>query len=171
MTQILLLTLTLVQASAPSPAVNASTPLTFWVQVGAISGAVIAALTFVLVQVWPRIQTRLDRRSLQKRIGAQSYTPDGIERSLRYFIAPMCQDIDPSGGEEPRMVYGVKQKLYDALNDALANPTSYKYRGVKSTVRSLLNDRQAGVALSEIFADHLHDSASALWHGLCPTSK
>ena len=39
----------------------------------------------------------------------------------------MCQDIDPAGGEEPRMVYGVKQKLYDALNDALANPMSYKY--------------------------------------------
>ncbi len=151
MIQILLLTLTLVQASTPSPVVNnALTPLTFWVQVGAISGAIVGILTFALVQAWPRIQTRLDRRSLQKRIGAQSYTPDGIERSLRYFIAPMCQDIDPSGEEEPRMVYGVKQKLYDALDDALANPTTYKYL-------ILLADSGMGktTALLNYYAKHL----------------
>jgi len=151
MIQILLLTLTLVQASTPNPAVNnASTSLTFWVQVGTISGAIVGILTFALVQAWPRIQTRLDRRSLQKRIGAQSYTPDGIERSLRYFIAPMCQDIDPSGEEEPRMVYGVKQKLYDALDDALANPTTYKYL-------ILLADSGMGktTALLNYYAKHL----------------
>ena len=139
---LLLLTLTLVQTSGPSPVVNnASTPLTIWVQVAAISGAVITVLTFALVQAWPRIQTRLDRRSLQKRIGAQS---------LRYFITPMCQDIDPAGGEEPRMVYGVKQKLYDALDDALANPMSYKYL-------ILLADSGMGktTALLNYYAKHL----------------
>jgi hypothetical protein len=147
----LFLTFALIQASSVSPtAPNTSTPLTFWVQVGSVCGAVLALLTFALTQTWPRIKTQLDRRSLQKRIGAQSYTSDGIERSLRYFVAPLCQDIDPSGEEEPRMVYGVKQKLYDALDDALANPTSYKYL-------ILLADSGMGktTALLNYYAKHL----------------
>jgi hypothetical protein len=106
---------------------DASDPLKFWVQVASLSGAALALLTFLLVQTWPRIRTRLDSRSIQKRIGAESYTPDSITRSLRYFIAPMCQDLDPSGGEEPRMVYGVRQRLFDALDDALSKPHTYKH--------------------------------------------
>lgn len=122
------LVIAVLQTGTTSPA-GPTTPsgLTYWVQVGSICGAVLGLLTFALTQTWPRLKTLIDRRSLQKRIGAQSYTAESMERSLRYFVAPLCQDIDPAGGEEPRMVYGVKQKLYDALDDALAHPTSYKY--------------------------------------------
>lgn len=106
---------------------EATDPLTFWLQVASLTGASIAVLTFLLVHTWPRIRTRLDSRSVQKRIGAESYTPDSIKRSLRHFIAPMCQDLDPSGGDEPRMVYGVRQQLFDALDDALSKPNTYKH--------------------------------------------
>ena len=148
--KILLLTFTFVQASTPTPAVNnAITPLTFWVQVGSISAAIIGILTFALTQTWPRIQTRLERRSLQKRIGAQSYTPDGIERSLKYFVTPLFQDTDPSDAEEPG-IDEIQQKLYEKLDAVLTNPTSYKYL-------ILLADSGMGktTALLNYYARHL----------------
>jgi hypothetical protein len=88
---------------------------------------VLAILTFVLTRTLPWFKARRDRRSVQKRIGAESYTPAGLENAFRNFIPPMCQDVDPSGGDEPRNVYGVKQPLFSALDDALSRPDENKY--------------------------------------------
>jgi hypothetical protein len=122
---LLVLSIAFIQINPGTPAAPTTTSaLLYWVQVASICGAALSLLTFAFTQALPRIQTVIARRSLQKRIGAQSYTVEAIERSFRYFVTPLCQDIDPAGGEEPRMVYGVKQKLYDALDEALANPSN-----------------------------------------------
>lgn len=115
--------------SSPGPTPDPSSmsdPLKFWVQMGAIIGAIITALTFIL-KTGPWIKAKMDSRSVQRRVGAESYSPESIENAFRYFVSPLCQDVDPAGGEEPRAVYGVKQKLFDALDDALGQPDYYKY--------------------------------------------
>jgi hypothetical protein len=103
-----------------------SDPLKFWVQIAAIIGAIIAVLTF-LIKATPWIKTKMDRRSIKRRVGAESYSANSLKNASRYFVPPLCQDIDPAGGEEPRAVYGVKQKLFDVFDDALGQPEYYKY--------------------------------------------
>jgi hypothetical protein len=112
-------------ASSPAAA-EVSDPLKFWVQVGSLVGALIGLLTF-LTKTVPWIKAKLDRRSLQIRIGSESYTKESLENSLKNFIPPLCQDVDPAGGDEPRHLYGVKQLLFSALDEALSHPEIDKY--------------------------------------------
>jgi formylglycine-generating enzyme required for sulfatase activity len=94
--------------------------------VGILSG-VAGILVILVTRTWPWLKAKLDKRSIQRRVGAEDFPAAAIERSLRYYVTPFCQDIDPGGGEEPRALYGVKQNLFDALDDALTHPTEFRY--------------------------------------------
>lgn len=105
---------------------NPADPLKVLVQAFAVLGGVIGLVT-ALAKLGSWWQAKRDSQSLEKRVGADLYTPAQIQYARRYYIAPMCQSVDPAGAEEPRLAYAAKQKLFQALDDALMNPTEYRY--------------------------------------------
>ncbi len=94
--------------------------------VGILGGLVTITVAFIKT-ILPWWRTKRDRRSLKIRFGAELYPIGAIENSTRYYIEPFCQSLDPAGSEEPRLTYGAKQNLFDAIDDALNHPTEYRY--------------------------------------------
>jgi len=90
---------------------------------GGLAGLAMAFFTKVL----PWWRTKRDRRSLEKHFGADLYSAGIIERSTQYYIQPYCRSVDPAGAEEPRLVYGAKENLFEAVDSMLASPTEYRY--------------------------------------------
>ncbi|HEX9972823.1 MAG TPA: hypothetical protein VGD14_12190, partial [bacterium] len=90
-------------------------------------GGLIGLLVLFLTKFLPWYRIRKDNRSLEKRFGADLYPKGVIEQATRYYIEPFCQSLDPSGGEEPRLVYGAKENLFSAIDNALCHPTEYRY--------------------------------------------
>ena len=103
-----------IQTTVPSlNSTDAPGPLKTLGLVVAIVGGVAALLVILVTRTWPWLKAKLDKRSIQKRVGAEAFPAANIEASLRYYVTPHCQAIDPAGGEEPRAVYAVKQNLLD----------------------------------------------------------
>lgn len=106
--------------------IDPSDPLKLFVQVGGIVGALITVLT-TLTRVVPWLKAKYKSISIRNSSGAKAFTRQDIERALRNYISPMCQDVDPAGGEEPKSLYAVRQKLFDALDEALTHPAQSRY--------------------------------------------
>lgn len=96
-------------------------------KVVAIAGTLVTLITTLSTKTYPWLRSKLDSRSVSKRIGAELYTRASIERAVRYYILPFCQALDPAGAEEPRLVSNPKQKLFDYLDEALEHPTEYNF--------------------------------------------
>src|SRR5258708_5645206 len=79
-----------------------SPPLATWVAVGSLITAALAVLVAVKTHLAPWVAVTLKRRSIEQHAGARLFTPEGIERAMRYYIAPLCQDLDPAGEEDLR---------------------------------------------------------------------
>ncbi|RIK69038.1 hypothetical protein DCC62_24060 [candidate division KSB1 bacterium] len=99
--------------------------------IGGIVG-IIGTLTAIVVVFFTKFlpwwRTRRDRRSLEKRFGAELYLKAVIERSTQYYIDPFCQVLDPAGAEEPRnLAFNPKDNLFKVVNVALHHPTEYRY--------------------------------------------
>ena len=108
----------------------ASDPIALVKLIAAIVGILVGLVGVIatyLTKIKPWLQTKRDRRSLKKRFGAELYTAGVIQNSTRYYIEPYCQSLDPAGSEEPRLIYGARQNLFEAIDDALNNPTEYRY--------------------------------------------
>ena len=102
-----------------------------WIKlIGGIVG-IVGGLTTISVVFFTRFlpwyRTKKDNRSLEKRFGADLYPIGVIEQATRYYIEPFCQSLDPSGGEEPRLVYGARENLFSAIDHHLYHPTEYRY--------------------------------------------
>lgn len=100
--------------------------LTVIVQIGGIVTAVSGLLVLIVTRFFPWLRAKRDERSLQKVLGPK-FPKYQIENAVSYYIPPSCQSIDPAGGEEPRLVYAVRQKLFTALDDAFHHPIEYRY--------------------------------------------
>jgi len=95
-------------------------------QIGSVTTAALGLITTLITRTTPWIRTKLTSRAVTRRLGT-ILTEGQVERAVRYYVAPMCQDVDPAGAEEPRLVFGVRQKLFDALDQALTHPTEFRY--------------------------------------------
>src|SRR5215213_3369985 len=111
------------EAIRPFLTLDAADPFKTGSKLFAMAAGSVAVGTTLATKTYPWLRAKLDRRSIEKRIGAELYTAAIIERAVRHYVPPRCQDLDPAGGEEPRLVYGVRQKLFDALDDALVHAT------------------------------------------------
>lgn len=109
---------------------NLST-FTDWVKlIGAIIpilGGVASITVLFFTRFLPWYRAKRNSRSLKKRFGADLYPAGAIEGATRYYIEPFCQSVDPAGGEEPRLVYGTKENIFAAVDNALNDPTEYRY--------------------------------------------
>ncbi|MBN2092243.1 DUF1566 domain-containing protein [candidate division KSB1 bacterium] len=90
---------------------------------GGLAGLLV--IYFTKLQPWYRARRR--SRILEDRVGAKVYTKGIIEQAIRYYIEPECQDVDPSGRENPKLLVGVRQNLFAAVDNMLNNPTEYRY--------------------------------------------
>jgi hypothetical protein len=112
-------------ATAQTNQFSATTQLI--VVICAILTALVPIIIALITRTIPWLKERIDSRSLRKSKAASLFPLDNIERSITYYVPPTCQDLDPAGGEEPKLVYAVKQNLFDALDDALSYPTDYRH--------------------------------------------
>lgn len=97
-----------------------------WTDLFTLIGIIFGIIAVLISQTWPWINSKIEGRSISKNLGAEF--PKGyVERSLRYYIRPFCQDIDPSGGEEARLVVSVQQKLFEIFDRILTHPTEYNF--------------------------------------------
>jgi hypothetical protein len=69
----------------------------------------------------------LDSRNLQGRIGAELYTKAEILRAMEYYVEPDCQSLDPSGGEDFRKTYAIRQNAFRALDQLVGATTQFRY--------------------------------------------
>lgn len=106
---------------------NSNEPFKTGAKVVTMVGVGVAVATTLATKTYPWLKAKADRRSLQKRMGAELFPAASIERSVRYYVTPFCQNVDPATGDEPSAIYSVKQDLFKALDDALSHPTEYKY--------------------------------------------
>jgi hypothetical protein len=105
---------------------NPTEPLKTAVKVATIAGTVVTVVTTLSTKTGPWLAAKLKTRSISRHLGPE-FTIAGIHRSVRYYIRALCQDLDPAGAEEPRLVYGVQEKLFDALDKALTHPTEHNF--------------------------------------------
>ncbi|MCI0512255.1 hypothetical protein L0128_03490, partial [candidate division KSB1 bacterium] len=96
-------------------------------QVVAIISGVIGLFIIFRTKFLPWYRARRRSHILEKRVGAELYSKGIIEQTIRYYIEPECQSLDPAGGEEQRLVYSVRQNLFAAVDNMLHNPTEYRY--------------------------------------------
>ena len=97
--------------------------LVTYVQIGSISTALITFLTAVLTRAYPWAIAKLDSRSLEKHLG----TEVNAERSIRYYVRPSCQSLDPAGDDESRLVIGTQEQLFAKLDTILSSDSEFRY--------------------------------------------
>jgi len=74
-----------------------------------------------------RFKKYRNRLALEGGLGSGSYTRQDIIRATACYIVPDCQDIDPSGAEDWRLRYRVRQNAFSALDDILGPENLQKY--------------------------------------------
>ena len=85
------------------PSLNNAEPadgLKNWAQIVAIIGGVVGLAVILLTRTWPWLKAKLENRSIRRRKGAEAFQPATITASLRYYLTPYWQNIDPAGSEE-----------------------------------------------------------------------
>ncbi len=105
---------------------NPAEPFKTAVKVASIAGTLVTIVTTLSTKTGPWLAAKIKTRSISRHLGPE-FTVAGIHRSIRYYIRALCQDLDPAGGEEPRLVFGVQQKLFEALDKALTHPTEHNF--------------------------------------------
>lgn len=102
-------------------------PLKTGAKVVGICGGVVGVVTTLATKTYPWLKTKVESRSISKRVGAKLFTPASIERAIRHYVSPLCQSIDPAGGEESRLIHSVQEKLFDTLDRALGPASENRY--------------------------------------------
>jgi hypothetical protein len=105
---------------------NPAEPFKTGVKVASIAGTLVTIVTTLSTKTGPWLAAKIKTRSISRHLGPE-FTVVGIHRSIRYYIRALCQDLDPAGSEEPRLVFGVQQKLFEALDKALTHPTEHNF--------------------------------------------
>lgn len=97
--------------------------------IGAVTGT--AGLTGLLFKGWPKVivrwRERQRRYKLERSLNSADYTVQDIERAVTYYVAPECQVVDPSGSEDFRRVYPVRQNLFEVVDDLLNKQTVNRF--------------------------------------------
>ena len=55
----------------------------------------------------------MSQRSLLSQLKGDLYTEGVIKNSLRFYIEPDCQSVDPAGGDEPNLVVATRETLFE----------------------------------------------------------
>jgi hypothetical protein len=114
---------------AAAQVAEASRPEGWWWWIGII-GLVSSFVTIFTLFRKPLgwvLARRLNKLYIRKSIIPGVRIPEDFENSSRYFIPPMCQDVDPFAEEDYRAVRAVKQPLFEVLDEALRHTGHNKH--------------------------------------------
>lgn len=89
--------------------------------------AMIGILAAIFTKIIPYLKNVYTQRTLLNKLKGNWYTKEIIANSLRYYIIPDCQSLDPSGGDEPSKVMGTRQNVFQKIDEALRSPTQFRY--------------------------------------------
>jgi hypothetical protein len=90
-------------------------------------GTLVTVITALSTKTLPWLRAKLESRSVSKSLGATLFTSGSIYRSIRYYIPPFCQSMDPAGGEESRLIHPVQNKLFTTLDNVLDPSSKERY--------------------------------------------
>lgn len=93
----------------------------------ASSTVVLTAVLTLRKFVIRKYRAYADRKNLQLRVGAELYTKAEILRATEFFVEPDCQSLDPSGAEDFRKTYALRQSAFQALDQLLCSSAEYRY--------------------------------------------
>ena len=108
-------------------ALDPQEPFKFAAKVATIVGAAIAVTATLITKTYPWLRAKIESRSVSRIFGEDLFTPKSIERAVRYYIPPLCQSVDPAGGEESRLVHSVQAPLFETFDEALGSESDQKY--------------------------------------------
>jgi hypothetical protein len=89
--------------------------------IAAVTAVTCVAIGFLVSHAIPWMKSRYDRRSLQRRIGAEEYLPSILADAVRHYIEPRCTATDPSGREDFRSVLSITRPLFKTLDENLSD--------------------------------------------------
>ena len=98
------------------------TPATIFTAIGAVAAVVAAWYVYL-----PHRQQRRTQRLLEKSFGSELYTPEVIANSTRYYVPPNCSSVDPAQEAEIRQVKVAKQKLFEMIDEHLAEDSANRH--------------------------------------------
>jgi hypothetical protein len=107
-------------------ALDPQDPLKTGAKVATIIGAGLAVAATLITKTYPWLRARIESRSVSRIFGEDLFT-NSIERAVRYYIPPLCQSIDPAGGEESRLIHSVQAPLFETFDKALSSESEEKY--------------------------------------------
>ena len=90
-----------------------------------------AGLIGLIFKGWPKLviywRERTRQHELATKLNAADYTSQDVESAVTYYIDPDCQVVDPSGSEDFRHIYPVRQDLFQVVDDLLTKQTVHKF--------------------------------------------
>ena len=89
-------------------------------------GGVVGLATILITKFIPWCRAVYASRSLNRHLG-NLLEREELRDALRFYIQPKCQDVDPSGADEPGLALGTRQKLFPLLDHALEHATESRY--------------------------------------------
>jgi hypothetical protein len=104
-----------------------------------------AALVSVWVAYVPIHKQKKIEKVLKDRFGADSYAPEIIENSTRYYVTPDSASVDPSFEAEIRNVVATKQNLFEMIDEFLEMENDRRYMN-QSQNSALSYDSDGGIS-------------------------
>lgn len=98
------------------------TPATIFTAIGALAAVVAAWFVYL-----PYREQRRTQKLLEKSFGSELYTPEVIANSTHYYIPPNCSSVDPAQEAEIRQVKVTKQKLFEMIDEHLAEDSANRH--------------------------------------------
>jgi hypothetical protein len=99
-----------------------------WLRTWNLILGMVSSLLGILVAIRsaPWLKAKVDGYKVSKELG-KDFPREDVEKSIEYYIYPFCQDIDPSGAEEPRAVVPVQEKLFNVFDKFISKKTEYAF--------------------------------------------
>jgi hypothetical protein len=108
-------------------ALNPDDSLKTWGTIVAILVGGVGLVTTLVTKTYPWARAKIESRKVAHSLGASLITPGNIERTIRYYVPPYTQSLDPAGGEESRLIHSVKSPLFKTLDDVLSPEGDDRY--------------------------------------------
>lgn len=107
--------------------INPDEPFKTGAKLVSMGGTLLTAGTTFTTKTYPWLRAKLDSRSVSHGLGKTIFTARSIEPSLRYYVPPDTQSLDPAGDEESRLIHPVRERLFKALDNVLDSASKERY--------------------------------------------
>lgn len=108
-------------------ALNPDDSLKTWGTIVAILVGGVGLVTTLVTKTYPWARAKIESRKVSHSMGATLFTLGNIERTIRYYVPPYTQSLDPAGGEESRRIHDVQSPLFKTLDHVLRPDSEDRY--------------------------------------------